>query len=422
MASVLVTFSSSAFDGQDGDFRDLRNRQGNVIEARILSVSSDLKEMKISRRDGREFKISPLEMDLDSQQYIKQWVAANPVSIDYRLDVSTELRERTTQREKDDYYDYRTERCNYVVTIKNLTRETVPETFVEYVFCLEDGARIYNPEAGSTWAWTEYNPPERKLVRGRVEMQELPYNHEFRFESDPHEVEKIQVDNTVYAEDRILGIRVRIRTKSGALIGEFGALDGILAGQSWEEVTGDEPIDPKTVSESRIEPGSQETQLEEWPREFQYGEFLKPHAIPDPVGKSLKVSGFARFESPTSEGVMVAHGGLQKGWTIFLKDERIHFMVKVYRDRRTLKKSVSIPVAVVGTSEFSFRALWSKDLLALEVGESGPISEDSPGLLETKPSEGISVGFDSENTTVAPIQSPARLAGDVMNVTIEFVD
>lgn len=416
-----MTFSSYV-GGQDGDFRDFRNREGNVIEARILSVSPDLKEMKISRRDGREFMLSPLEMDLDCQQYIKGWVAANPMSIDFRLDVSKALKERTTLRERDDYYEYRAEQCGYEVTIKNLTRETIPETVVDYVFCLEDGARIYTSDGGSELRWTEYTSPEIKLVRGSVEIQELPYNHEFRFESDPHEVEKVQVDNTVYAEDKILGMRMRIRTKSGVLIGEYGSLGGSLADQSWEEVTGDEPEDSEVRSESKIEPRSQDILLEEWPEKFQFGEFVKSRTIPDPVGKTVKVSGSARIGSSTSEGVIVAHGGLQKGWAIFLKDEKIHFMVKVYRDRTTLRKSVSIPVAELGTSEFPFRALWSGEVIALEVGEGAPVSDVSPGLLLTKPVEGISIGFDSESTRVAPVESSSWLTGDVKNVTIEFVD
>jgi len=60
---------------QPSEFRAFTDKRGQQIEARILSISDDKRQLNLVRRDGRAFELAITLLSLDDQQFLNDWLS-----------------------------------------------------------------------------------------------------------------------------------------------------------------------------------------------------------------------------------------------------------------------------------------------------------------------------------------------------------
>ncbi len=66
---------------QPSEFRTFTDKNGQQIEARIISVSGDQRQLNLERRDGRTFDLVITLLSLDDQQFLNEWLHPAKFSI-----------------------------------------------------------------------------------------------------------------------------------------------------------------------------------------------------------------------------------------------------------------------------------------------------------------------------------------------------
>ena len=86
----------------------LTDKDSKQIDARILSISGDRRTLRIERNDSRVFEIEIVQLSLDSQQAVKNWLTAQPgASESLNLKISGERQDGASTREKLEGPSYR---------------------------------------------------------------------------------------------------------------------------------------------------------------------------------------------------------------------------------------------------------------------------------------------------------------------------
>jgi len=116
------------------------------------------------------------------------------------------------------------------------------------------------------------------------------------------------------------------------------------------------------------------------------GTRFAPGVSPDVVGKTLKISGKIKSDSP--DGVVVAQGGSLVGYSLYLRDGRVIFGVKV----ETELKELSVDDVVTG-KEVSIEATLAKDGTRSLTVDGKQVSAPGPAL-NPQPALGLSIGHD----------------------------
>ena len=88
LALIFSAQVGSVVSAQEVNYHAFTDKKGQAIEASLLSISPDMQTAKIRRRDNREFDLTIVTLSLDDQQYIKTWLAENPIQTKFNLDVS----------------------------------------------------------------------------------------------------------------------------------------------------------------------------------------------------------------------------------------------------------------------------------------------------------------------------------------------
>ncbi|MEM9281954.1 MAG: hypothetical protein AAGA96_09020 [Verrucomicrobiota bacterium] len=72
--TAFLPVSLVANDPAPSEFHAFKDKRDQQIDARILSISEDRRQLTIERRDGNVFRIAPTVLSLDDQQFIKDWL------------------------------------------------------------------------------------------------------------------------------------------------------------------------------------------------------------------------------------------------------------------------------------------------------------------------------------------------------------
>lgn len=250
-----------SLQAQDGAFHEFANKDGQVIDARITRVTPDWKTMTIQMRDGRSFEMQVNVLTLDDQQWVKEWIGANPeaTAVKFELDVIFEKKEDTTERERDDYYRYTIKDVTYTISVRNKSRADLVGAKVEYAIIFEDAVRIYrNDLTGDPDYFRDDDNPDEELIKGSSEVTTtLAYNHVHEFITKPAKEETVNGDGgTTYGEDRIIGALVRVLDRDGAVIGEYKSGETSMRDRTWEKTVGAGPLASSETSSSTPPSGS----------------------------------------------------------------------------------------------------------------------------------------------------------------------
>ena len=417
--------------GSSETFREFTNKDGRTVQARIVSVSSDRRTIRIAPRNGQEAQLPIVDLVLEDQQFLKTWLKRNSALTDYQLKVDierTSTAAKDRRRQGDDRFH--TAHAAYQVTIRNVSRQTLNKPSVEYLVVKAENIRIsQDPETGR-WIYSSRSPslpdgetslPE--LTRGDHALEDLIYNRDQVFTTTSVELDEVLRDgNDVYGEDELLGVLVRVRDEFGNLIGTFRSEESRIRNMTWEELTGDPIKEPETKNSSPTTPSSPaplRNELTELPDLFQKGDFLSSRLAPRIEGKPIRIRAIVDIDDANPEGTIFAFGGKNKGYGIVVAQGSLQFWIRRHLGK-PIHTRLSVPLSVLPQGEFRLEATNTSELATLTV-DGDPVAKDrSIGLLDTRPIEGLSIGFDSEVQAVGPGSTPDPFAGTIRDVRIDL--
>ena len=71
---VIVSAPVQAADREPSEFREFTDKRNQRIEARILSISEDYRQMELERRDGAVFNMPITILSIDDQLFLRDWL------------------------------------------------------------------------------------------------------------------------------------------------------------------------------------------------------------------------------------------------------------------------------------------------------------------------------------------------------------
>jgi arylsulfatase len=134
--------------------------------------------------------------------------------------------------------------------------------------------------------------------------------------------------------------------------------------------------------------------------------------IPNPqvANKALTISCDATPES--SNGVILAQGGRQQGYALWLREGKLVFTVRVNGE------ATSIEANNIPTGHMAVTARLNRDAsMELDIDGKSTAKGKAPGLIPVQPKDALSIGQD-DKTPVGEYESPNRLRGKVENVRV----
>tara|TARA_R110002096_G_scaffold22070_2_gene71233 strand:+ start:219 stop:986 length:768 start_codon:yes stop_codon:yes gene_type:complete len=238
---ILLFFAILPLGAQDGAvLHKFTDKKGQEIVATLLDITEDNRSMLIRRADGIEFETQINVLSLDDQQFIKNWLETRVVEVktDYRLEIDINRKALNTERhDRDEYYEYEQRFSQYEFTVRNLSRETLPEAVLEYVIVWEENLRVYERDDG-TWSYTysssSTEDPTLKIT-GKRQLSEMRFNMESAQLSEEFEINRMHSGGDIYREDELVGVIVRVVNPDGVVlkVEGFGSVE--LERMPWEQ-------------------------------------------------------------------------------------------------------------------------------------------------------------------------------------------
>ncbi len=423
--------------GQQEDFRAFTNKDGQVVEAKVAAVSKDRKTLKGELRNGREFEMAINLLSLDDQQFLKHWIKENPnaSATKFLLDVTFAKKEETTERKRDDYYRFTVKSVTYQIAVRNKTRESLLGGLVEYAMIHEDGLDIIRSDAGIPITYDDELNPEPKIIAGSDKLpDDLAFNFSHEFVTAAVSTDTVEVDGSGrYGGDDVLGVLARVSDRTGRVIGVYRSSESKVREITWESVAGNAPppaaaaTNPVTTSlesspvasQGRSSEGVEVRRLDALPEILQKGDTLPADKVPDVVGKRIVTTAVIDIDADGPDGVIVAHGGAERGYVLFVFESQLQFWVKkLMPDDRRISRKVKIPLADLPAGEFTVEARLGAEKLELWIDGQLAGDFDSLGFLDEQPNEGLSVGYDSEGGSVAPSSANVPFRGQIGEVRV----
>ncbi len=406
---------STAQDAGSGEFRQFTNKEGRMIEARILGISPDRKTLTIGQRDGREFELEIVLLSLDDQQFLRQWIANRPATADYRLEVAIDkILEKSTEKRRDrgGFYRFSSEYPQYRITVTNLSRETVPGPVVEYCLLYREKVSIRYDEEERDWEFSSFSLDGGKLntVRAEIPLEDLVYNREQAVVTESVEIDHVIGDgNYIYGEDELVGLILRVKDSSGTPIGEsWRSSDTGIAHFTWESAIGEE--DPTAALPD--DTNSMPTLVQPRTYELTPGEeYRRKIAI---EGMTFSIRTIITPDALKPDGMIAAMGGKAAGWALMIRDRRIVFAARA-SEAEVREVIASLPSS---SAAFEVNAAWGKDELSLAVTGLAPVTGPSPGLVEESPNALMTAGYSGDEPVTSGYEAPFTFPGGIDSVEV----
>ncbi|MDP4938119.1 MAG: hypothetical protein NWR21_02280 [Verrucomicrobiales bacterium] len=244
LIALLITGTAAQ---ESADFHQFTDKKGQRVSAMLLEVSADRQQMKIRREDGQEFETVINLLSLDDQQYVKDWMKNAPqagmMKTDFLLNLSLSRQTGSVEKHTQDNIVLEQRPTTFRMTVRNLSRDSLEGARLEYVLVWEDRTRVYQTEAQS-WTYIatsdeeeEGAPPLVKEV-GQMDLELLRFNGEATLETASVNMEQVFIgDNKPFREDEMIGVKVRILAKDGAIIHEASSGGAVIAAMKWDEAS-----------------------------------------------------------------------------------------------------------------------------------------------------------------------------------------
>ncbi len=412
------------------------NKEGAQIVAEIVSVDPDWRMMSI-RKDGTVYEIPPNKLILDDQQFVKTWLkergiyeprsaaattstasAGSPVTTvstptpepastptpaldlsGIRLDVK--LSKKLVDTEKRDYSSYTelvTKKYSFSVSLTNLGRQTIPAPKISYAAVWKERVRFSSGSYYTTSSTGNY------AIKGQETLPDLVYNRPESIATGEVSVDQVMHDgNRVYREDELLGVVVKLELADGTEIAQHRSTLAEAADLDWAAVanlpskpsssfsTVDDDDDSGRMVDGRLSLKLKQGQGREGPMRLQ--------------GKRLTFSATVSPDTKSPDGVIMAVGGPQNGFAVYVKDRKVQAGVRVGGSYEVVSQPLPF-------GEFELKASMSAAELSISVDGRSPATSGGLGLFKESIQEGIDIGQDS-GEPAGDYTGSFRFAGDI---------
>lgn len=135
----------------------------------------------------------------------------------------------------------------------------------------------------------------------------------------------------------------------------------------------------------------------------------QPNTSPQIARRPLTITG--RVSSVESNGVIVAHGGREHGYAVYMLNGRLAFDVRVNGKVKRIQSREPLVVA------FDFTATVNDKTMTLAAAGKSLAEGPSPGLIPVQPKDGMNFGFD-DLSAAGDYNAPNQFAGAIENVKV----
>jgi hypothetical protein len=159
MAVALIALSASG-----DEYRIFTDPQGRAIEAKMLQFNAAKRKIKLERKDGKTFWVSPDVFSGEDAVYIQEWIAAEQILSEKNLRIS--FRKKTDSAdEKDDSgkLTFDGKALHYEVTVENRLALPIESLRIEYLYFIKNRTKT-NDKNGP---WTI------RRVSGRLDIKKM---------------------------------------------------------------------------------------------------------------------------------------------------------------------------------------------------------------------------------------------------------
>lgn len=240
-----VAMASLATSAEADELRLFRDKEDNQIEARILSISGDRRDLRIERSDGRMFEIEIVKLSLDSQQEVKNWLTSQPGAAEsLSLEMNAQRSDGESVREKLEGPQRATwdeDRFGYRISVKSRTAQNVSDLRLEYCLLLRERVSV-RPRTAVTeddpMRWRVRAGGEIRYLRGTVKLPMLRFNNQEFIDTATMTFDSVRIFGKArdLAEDEPIGLLARVIDTQGRTVAEIGDLHRDFASLKWEQI------------------------------------------------------------------------------------------------------------------------------------------------------------------------------------------
>ncbi|MEM6279587.1 MAG: hypothetical protein AAF733_08920 [Verrucomicrobiota bacterium] len=241
---VLLILSLTVFlplQAQEAELHTFTDKSGQQVSASLLSVSSDMRKMKIRREDGQEFDLVINVLSLDDQQFVKERLETVPIEkTEYRVDMEIDRKsvdsETYPYRDGESDYSLTRESVIYEVTVRNLSRETIEAATLEWAVAIDDRMDLVETEEG--WNMDRQARDEEEnpaVLAGETAISSLPFNQDTVVTTGEVEISRMLYNRDPYEEDIMKGAIARLVGLDGDVIVEARLGGSEIDEMEWED-------------------------------------------------------------------------------------------------------------------------------------------------------------------------------------------
>ena len=236
------------------DLHRFRDKEGHEIDAKIVSFSSDWRQVQIERADGHRFDLIITRLSLDDQQFLRNWLLNRelPDPSSLRFDLSLNRLEKSSAKQKlanlVDEATWEAQEVGFQIGVTNLSRLPLANLRLEYCLLVEDAVEV-KPTAvrpllsnedqedidEATPLWRAKRDKPLHYQFGSVELPPLAFNrvHQVDTASLVRDAITPERSSRLGLEDRLVGIMVRVTTGKEVVVAEKADLIRDYAAIDW---------------------------------------------------------------------------------------------------------------------------------------------------------------------------------------------
>ena len=148
---------------------------------------------------------------------------------------------------------------------------------------------------------------------------------------------------------------------------------------------------------------------------LELGERLDRWSAPAVEGRPFSIS--ATVEA-CGDGVILAQGGHMDGYALYLLENHLHFVTRINRELATARDELPFPL----NRPVKIIAELRRDLeLVITVDGRKAANIESPGLIQNRPLEGLSAGFDQRPSLVGPYRNNHHFQGILKQLEVRLM-
>jgi hypothetical protein len=161
---------------------------------------------------------------------------------DFRLEIDIEKKTGRTERFKgsSSSYEYEKRLASFEVKVRNLSRESLPPTRLEYTIIWDNHLALRLSEDGG-WSYSsltdEDDPINLAKITGEASLTALLFNRDEVVPTGEIEINRMFISGELYREDEPYGIIARVVTTEGNVVAEKRFGNSMLDAMEWREVS-----------------------------------------------------------------------------------------------------------------------------------------------------------------------------------------